>query len=396
MIIKDTSGLRIGTIDILRAITMFLMIFVNDLWSLTGVPEWLEHASAGEDRLGFSDIIFPLFLFIVGLSIPLAIENRSKKGESFYEMIGHIAARTIALLVMGFYMVNFETINEEATGINKYLWEILMATAIVLIWMDYKRLQLTQKGLGRALQVLGLIILAYLAWIYRGGPSDNISLMRPQWWGILGLIGWAYLLNSLLYLIFRKRIYYVVIAFLILLFMNVQERGFFEFLPGFRLVIGASNHVLVTGGMLCTIIFLKFREKGKVNQFLGYAAMAGGLFILYGFLLRLEFPISKLSGSPSWVAICMGIGLLSYALLYILVDQHGYDKWANILKPAGTSTLTCYLMPYFAYPIITLIGVSLPDFLTDGIIGIMKSLLFSLLIILFVGMLEKRNIRLKI
>ena len=73
--------MRIASIDILRALTMLLMIWVNDFWSLTGVPKWLGHAAASEDYMGFSDIIFPLFLFIVGLSIPLAIENRMAKGN---------------------------------------------------------------------------------------------------------------------------------------------------------------------------------------------------------------------------------------------------------------------------------------------------------------------------
>ena len=67
---------RIASIDILRALTMVLMIWVNDFWSLTNIPKWLKHASATEDYLGFSDIIFPLFLFIVGLSIPFAIQQR--------------------------------------------------------------------------------------------------------------------------------------------------------------------------------------------------------------------------------------------------------------------------------------------------------------------------------
>jgi len=73
---------RIYTIDIFRAITMLLMIFVNDLWSLTGVPAWMEHARADQDFLGFSDIVFPCFLFIVGMAIPYAIRNRISKGES--------------------------------------------------------------------------------------------------------------------------------------------------------------------------------------------------------------------------------------------------------------------------------------------------------------------------
>ena len=65
--------MRLASIDVFRALTMLLMIWVNDFWSLTGVPKWLQHASATEDYMGFSDVIFPLFLFIVGLSLPLAI-----------------------------------------------------------------------------------------------------------------------------------------------------------------------------------------------------------------------------------------------------------------------------------------------------------------------------------
>ena len=67
---------RILTIDVFRAITLLLMSFVNDFWTLHGIPGWLEHAGAREDFLGFSDIIFPCFLFIVGMAIPYAIRNR--------------------------------------------------------------------------------------------------------------------------------------------------------------------------------------------------------------------------------------------------------------------------------------------------------------------------------
>ncbi|MGV3599658.1 MAG: heparan-alpha-glucosaminide N-acetyltransferase domain-containing protein [Dyadobacter fermentans] len=64
-----SSSLRLDSIDVFRAVTMFLMIFVNDFWTLEGVPEWLEHSKAEEDAMGLSDVVFPAFLFIVGLSI---------------------------------------------------------------------------------------------------------------------------------------------------------------------------------------------------------------------------------------------------------------------------------------------------------------------------------------
>ncbi|WP_422080920.1 heparan-alpha-glucosaminide N-acetyltransferase domain-containing protein [Ulvibacterium sp.] len=392
-----SPNLRIRTIDVLRALTMFLMIFVNDLWSLTGVPKWLEHTLAEEDGMGFSDVIFPLFLFIVGLSIPLAIDVRFKRKETNTAILGHILMRTIALLVMGFYMVNYGVINEEATGLDKNIWQILMATAIFLIWLDYKRLPNLRKALVWGLQALGLLILIYLAWIYRGGALEDINWMRPRWWGILGLIGWAYLLNGLLYLVIRKRVIYWVPIFLLLLFMNIQENNHFESLPSFKLVISASNHVLVMAGLLCTVFYLKSKKAGKrISQFLSLVALASGLFILFGFWIRPAFPISKILATPSWTAICIGINLLSYVLLYILVDWWGYSKWADPIKAAGTSTLTCYLMPYFIYPTIVLVGFQWPEFLSDGFMGIVKSLLFSLVIILLVRLLEKRNIRLKI
>ncbi len=46
---------RVSSIDVFRGVTMFLMIWVNNFWSLSAIPKWLKHAVAGEDYLGFSD-----------------------------------------------------------------------------------------------------------------------------------------------------------------------------------------------------------------------------------------------------------------------------------------------------------------------------------------------------
>jgi predicted acyltransferase len=74
--IIKTATQRLVSIDALRAIVMVLMIFVNDLWSLTGIPGWLEHAPGDANYMGLADVVFPAFLFIVGLSVPYAIERR--------------------------------------------------------------------------------------------------------------------------------------------------------------------------------------------------------------------------------------------------------------------------------------------------------------------------------
>ena len=114
---KPAVPSRVTSIDILRALTMVLMIFVNDLWSLRDIPMWLEHVERGVDGIGLADVVFPAFLFIVGLSLPYAIDHRRMKGDSEAQLVMHVVTRTIALLVMGLFLVNGETINAAAMGI---------------------------------------------------------------------------------------------------------------------------------------------------------------------------------------------------------------------------------------------------------------------------------------
>ena len=105
------KGPRVIAIDIVRALTMILMIFVNDLWSLSNIPAWLGHVDRGVDGIGLADVVFPAFLFIVGLSLPYAIDARIKKGDTTGQLVKHVLTRTIALLVMGVFLVNGETDN---------------------------------------------------------------------------------------------------------------------------------------------------------------------------------------------------------------------------------------------------------------------------------------------
>jgi predicted acyltransferase len=82
---------RMASVDILRGLNMLLMVFVNDLWSLTDIPKWLLHVPPGTDGIGLSDVVFPAFLFIVGLSLPLAVEARRRKGDDDRRIMLHPA-----------------------------------------------------------------------------------------------------------------------------------------------------------------------------------------------------------------------------------------------------------------------------------------------------------------
>jgi len=136
---------RLASIDAFRAITILLMIFVNDLILDTNVPNWLEHAREGEDRLGFADTIFPAFLFIVGLSIPLAIKPLSNQvaatGSGTRRDAGrtvmHILRRSLALLIMGFFLVNYEEYTTGPAPVSQFAWLLIVTIAFFFIWLVY-------------------------------------------------------------------------------------------------------------------------------------------------------------------------------------------------------------------------------------------------------------------
>jgi len=394
---KTQTPIRIAAIDIFRAGTMFLMIFVNDLWTLQGVPQWLEHAKASEDRMGLADWVFPGFLFIVGLSIPFALQARIKKGESTMQVFIHIIKRSSALIIMGFFMVNLENINGELLAISKPAWQLLMATAIVLIWNIYPN----KKAFGTVpvwvFQLFGILILGWLALIYKGGSAATPSGMVPHWWGILGIIGWAYLLVASLYLFFGKKA--AIFSGLVLFFYLLNA---FEFVNPFKetfsikLMVGASNHVLVASGVITSMVYTHFAEKGKADKFMLFIIVGALALLAYGLLTRPIWEISKIRATPSWASICTGISLAAFGVLYIITDQYKKTRWAAILSPAGRSTLTCYLVPYFYYAVLVIVGFYLPESLRTGYIGIIKSLLFALFIVSITGLMEKVSIRLKV
>lgn len=98
---KNLTPQRVAAVDVFRALTMFLMLFVNDIPGLKNIPHWLKHAEMNEDMLGFSDTIFPAFLFCMGMSVSFAIQNRYRKEDTTLQVIAHIFWRTVALIAHG-------------------------------------------------------------------------------------------------------------------------------------------------------------------------------------------------------------------------------------------------------------------------------------------------------
>ena len=393
-------SVRVDSIDVLRALTMVLMIFVNDLWSLRAIPVWLEHVPSGVDGIGLADVVFPAFLFIVGLSMPFAIEQRRSRGDSAGAIAGHIVGRTVALLVMGLFLVNGENLNEAATGLSRFGWNVLACTAFILIWNGYPK---TVPGsLVVVAKLSGVAVLLGLAFICRGG--EPIGRFDTYWWGILGLIGWSYLAGSLItgyaqFLNPRNRILTLALAWaaFALLSMVASANGvplFLSFIPD--AIRGGTLTGLTLGGALTATVFKRCLERGQRKAMtIGFLLAAAGLIAL-SVGTRPIGGLSKLGATPAWLFLCSAFTLLAFTVLYWLVDVGGKTHGFRFIKPAGTDTLLCYLMPYFAYAGIAWLNLHLPPVLLTGGIGLLKSLLFALLCVWVAGGLNRLGIRLKL
>jgi heparan-alpha-glucosaminide N-acetyltransferase len=395
--IKTTT--RLESIDVFRALTMLLMVFVNDLDPMPNVPEWIKHVGENADGLGFADTIFPAFLFIVGLSIPLALRNRIQKGDSTMKLVQYIGIRAFALIVMGFFHVNLEDYKISAALLPKSVWEIGITVSFFLIWLDYPRDMNPRKRL--ACQWGGVLLLLLMAILYKGGESNEIEWLRPQWWGILGLIGWSYLVCALLFLFTKGRLWIQTTAMLFFLFFDCAAHlGWLQALSPIHhyvwIVGNGAMPALTMGGVMVTVIYLDGIGKTKKGVLLPLLILIGGAMIGLGFLLRPIGGISKIHDTPSWVSICMGIAIVVYAIMIYLVDWKGKKNWFRFIMPAGTSTLTCYLVPYLLYSIYGLFHFKFPYPFNEGTGGLFKSIVTAIVVVMITGWLEKRRLRLKV
>jgi predicted acyltransferase len=395
-----TNYNRISSIDIMRGLTLVLMLFVNDL-NMAVAPAWLGHKAAEFDGMGLADWVFPGFLFIVGMAIPFAFSKRLSAGQSVYDISKHILTRSLSLIIIGVLMLNSERVNPELTGFSKNLWAILMYIAVFLVWNDYQDKEnrfFTITGL----KLLGMSIFAFLILKFRSGQYENNGSLIMSWWGILGLIGWGYLVSAFTYVLCRDSILKTSLFALFFLILNMlSDLKMLEFLnlakPLFGIIIGGNVPFIVLTGLVAGLLIKKIPVKEFRKSILVFAVL-GVIFILSGFILRKWFIISKIQATPSWALICTGISFLVFVILYWIIDVKNRIKWASFLQPAGENSLTTYIAPDILYYLIWSTGIPILIYKQSDspLIVVAGSLVWALLMVGLTALLARLKIKLRI
>jgi predicted acyltransferase len=342
----------------------------------------------------FVDVVFPAFLFIVGMSIPLSIGVRLERGGQPWKTLLHVLTRTIGLLILGVLMVNMD---DERTGWPRGLWAALVYIAAIAAWWS------PPAARGRPLtailvRVFGAAALAYLAWAYVG-PKGR--WLQHSWWGILGLIGWAYLVVSLIYVPLRRNQAALVGATALLVALYVADKGgMFDGtgVGGWVDVGGAlGTHAAVTmAGAVLGNALLLFPTMPPSRRMIG-ATLFGVALAVGAILLDPLYGINKIAATPGWALWSAAITAWLWVPLFAIIDVRGWHRWAAPLRGLGRNALLAYLLHPLLLTLMWLFGLSFYDRLGESAaVGVARSLTTATLLMFLAGWLYRVGLRLRL
>jgi predicted acyltransferase len=389
---------RIASIDIFRGLTILVMIFVNDLAGVRGLPWWTYHLPADVNGMTYVDMVFPFFLFIVGISMPLAIRHRLAKDGSHAKLWVHIAARSFALLVLGIGLANFEKLDPRSTHIGGELWLTLLLVGAILFWNIYPRAS-RFKAFFIALKVVGfLLILAMFIIFRRVDHQGRIAWLDFGYWEILGLIGWTYLGVSILYLPTRQWRWAPVAWLAALIAFNAASTAhlvnFGDLLPFYLWPWSNGCFCLMTmTGIVTSTIFFSDCFAPSFKRKAAYSGAFAILLLITGALLS-PLRISKIHATPTWALYSSAAATLCFLALYWICDVRKQTSWSLPIKAAGSNTLLTYLLPDIFF--VTLGSLAFVNRWDFGWQGVVKSVIFTALMLLLATALTRAKLRLQL
>ncbi len=344
---------RLTSLDAFRGLVILTMTFVNYLGHVQGIPAWARHVPKDQEGYTFVDVVFPGFLFIVGVAIPLALHKRMARGESLFSLLQRIILRSASLLFVGVIMVNTSFYSAEAAGMSKSLWFLLAMLAVVVLWNIYPAdAPKENRRLYLGLRMVAVLTLAVLLFVFRGkNPAGEVVWLQHAWWGILGMIGWAYLVCCLAYLAFRGSSVALmgVFGFLIALYSG-DKHGALDWLGpvhnfiGVGAVLGSTAANVMIGVLVGNCFVGDAASLSPAARARFFLVFGLGLY-LTGTLLRPLHGINKIAATDSYTLVTGSICCLSFLLVYWLMDMNHLRRWATPLIPIGQNALLAYILP---------------------------------------------------
>ena len=315
MITSPTIQPRLYSLDALRGFDMFWIIGAEEIFhamaKATNAPFWKSLSEQFEHPYwnGFSayDLIFPLFIFVTGIAATFSLGGAMEKGTAKKELLQKVIKRGLILFLLGV--------------------------------------------------------------IYNNGLQIRL-LSDIRFMSVLGRIGIAYMLSSIIFLYAKERFqaiwfaslligYWIILKFTAapgFLIGDLTEAGNFAsyidrtVLPGklsrgIHDTVGFFNNIPAISSGLAGIITGNYLRKAGVSPAKKalHMALAGLAALIIAQIWNLDFPINKNLWSSSFVLQTVGFSLLLMSLFYWIIDVRGYQRWAFFFRVIGMNSILIYM-----------------------------------------------------
>ncbi len=297
---------RLVSLDVFRGLTVVGMVLVNNPGSWAHIYWPLEHAEWN----GWTptDLIFPFFLFIVGVAIPLGLGKRVERGDKFKDLFLKIVYRTVVIFLLGEFLAGFPYFHFSTMRIPGVLQRIAVCYFFASI-IFIKTRPRTQAIIALALLIVYFIVMKHVHWngYYVGDLSKEGSLAS---------------------IIDRK-----------VLGPHIWKQG----------IVYDPEGLLSTMGALATTLFgvltghlIRCNDRTPIEK-VAQMFIAGVCCVCVGWAWNAWFPINKALWTGSYVFFTGGLALQFLALCYWLIDIKGHKWWTKPFVIFGVNAIVLFV-----------------------------------------------------
>ncbi len=359
---------RIASIDALRGFDMFWItggeVIIHALHQTDPGPAMnvlnveFEHVQwAG---FHFYDLIFPLFLFVVGVVLPFSLTKRLEAGANRGQLYRRIVRRLVVLFLLGLVyngLLNFDFHDLRIAGVLQRIAICYFFAALIVM---------NTKIRGQVAFFAGILLVYWAVMMLVPVPGVGAGVITPQ--------------GNLASFIDRHLLPHPYCCFVI-----GDNEGILSTLPA----IATTLLGVLAGHWL--------RSRRPPNRKTLGLALAGVASLLIGFVWSFNFPIIKNIWTSSFVLFAGGWSLLLLALFYWIVDVLGYRRWSFFFTVIGVNAITIYVV-HQLFDFGTITNIFVHGFLND--LGPVKPVFWAVSVMmtgwLFLYFLYRQKIFLKV
>ena len=296
---------RLTSLDVFRGMTIATMILVNNAGDGRHTYWPLEHAAWN----GWTptDLIFPFFLFIVGVSMVFSFAVRSARGQSRKDLLLHALKRSAVIFALGLFLYAYPKFDWHTARIPGVLQRIAVVYFLTSIFVLFT---------GRVVRLIvtaALLIGYWLVMKYVPVPGYGPGVLTMDG----NLVG--YIDRSLIY-------NHLWIAH------RFDPEGILSTIPS----IATCLLGVFTGEWM--------RSQHALSRKLGGVIVGGIVGLVAGYIWNIWFPINKMIWTSSYVLLTAGFALLVFVVCYWIIDVRGWKRWGIPFLIFGVNPLAIYFL----------------------------------------------------